>query len=142
MCCYHFYTETDKGAKLGRGEPSILNAQMEAVGDIENSSNEMNGIENNESDNNKDSGEGGVGDGGGGGGSSVGSIVPPDAETDDQAGGAATASENAKHDIKEAAVSGKRHVTLGRLCFVRILCSVRIHYIHVLPMHASSFYHC
>ena len=88
---------------------------MEAVGDIENSANEMNGIENSESDNNKDSSEGGGG--GDGGGSSVGGIAPPDAGTGDQAGAAATALQN---EITEAAVSGKRHVILGGLCFARI----------------------
>ena len=129
-CCYHFYTETDKGAKLGRGEPSFFNAQMEAVGDIENSANEMNGIENSESDNNKDSSEGGGG--GDGGGSSVGGIAPPDAGTGDQAGAAATALQN---EITEAAVSGKRHVILGGLCFARIYVHTYIFIIYLQCTH-------
>ena len=101
---------------------------MEAVGDIESSANEMNGIENSESDNNKDSSEGGGG--GDGGGSSLGGIAPSGAETGDQAGGAATA---LKNEITEAVVSGKRHVILGGLCFVRIYICTRIYiYIHYI----------
>ena len=106
---------------------------MEAVGDIENSANEMNGIENSESDNNKDSSEGD------GGGSSVGGIAPPGAGTGDQAGAAATALQN---EITEAAVSGKRHVTLGGLCFARIIAHTYIFIHYIFAMHASSFYHC
>ena len=95
---------------------------MEAVGDIENSANEMNGIENSESDNNKDSSEGD------GGGSNVGGIAPPGAGTGDQAGGAATALQN---EITEAAVSGKRHVILGGLCFARIYVHTYIYSLYI-----------